>query len=762
MQVEPAAASRALRTERVEADLVVVGGGLSGVCAAITAARAGARVVLCGDRPVLGGNASSEVRLWCLGATSHMGNNNRWAREGGVADEILVENLWRNREGNPCLFDTILLELALAEPNLQVLLNTAAYAVDKADADTIAGVRAFCSQNSTAYELVAPLFCDASGDGIVGFLAGAAFRMGAEAADEFGEPFAPDQEYGALLGHSMYFYSRDTGAPVTYVPPSFAYRNIPDLVPRYRAFNTRDHGCRLWWIEHGGRLDTVHDTEAIRWELWRVVYGVWDYIKNSGAFPDAANLTLEWVSTIPGKRESRRFAGDCWLTQRDLIEQTEHPDVVAHGGWGIDLHPADGVFSPLPGCTGWHARGVYGIPYRCLYSRNIGNLFLVGRLTSATHVAFGSTRVMLTGAVGAQAVGVAAALCRRDGVGPRALSSGPRLVELQAELLRRGQHLPRVKLADEANLACRARLTASSRLHLAALPADGPSLALDQAVAQLLPLAEGPAPRVTFLVDVAAPTTLTLDLRTGDRTDNFTPDCVQARQSIDLPAGDCQTVVFDPGVRIDAPRYACYALAANPLVRVHTSEQRLSGVLALTHRRNQTPDGDIGVAAIGIWTPSRRPGGQNLALTIDPPLDSFSPEAVVAWPERPTCGANAWLAAPDDPRPTLRVAWDAPQRVGRVELSFDTDFDHPMESVLMGHPERVAPFCVRHYRLLDADGRVLAEVTDNHTTRVSHRYDPPLTTTALTIELLASHGPAPAALFGLRCYADPDDRLLRH
>jgi len=149
---------------------------------------------------VLGGNASSVVRLWILGATSHMGNNNRWAREGGVIDEILVENIHRNPEGNPLLVDALLLEKVVAEPNLTLLLNTAVFEVQKRDADTIASLRAFCSQNSTMYELHAPLFCDASGDGIVGFMAGAAFRIGAESRAEFGEKFAPERGNGELLG----------------------------------------------------------------------------------------------------------------------------------------------------------------------------------------------------------------------------------------------------------------------------------------------------------------------------------------------------------------------------------------------------------------------------------------------------------------------------------------------------------------------------------------------------------------------------------
>ena len=261
-----------------------------------------------------------------------------------------------------------------------------------------------------------------------------------------------------------------------FVPPSFALDDITQI-PRYRSFNTREYGCRLWWIEYGGRLDTVHDTEKIKWELWKVVYGVWNHIKNSGEFPEAETLTLEWVGHIPGKRESRRFEGDYILCQQDLIEQRLHPDAVSFGGWALDLHPADGIYSEKPGCNQWHSRGVYQIPYRCFYSRNIKNLFLAGRIFSASHVAFSSTRVQATLSSAAQAVGMAAALCIRDGFAPRrSRPARPTIQQLQRELLRRGQYIPSVRLDDPDNLTRTARISASSVFRLSALPADGPSV----------------------------------------------------------------------------------------------------------------------------------------------------------------------------------------------------------------------------------------------------------------------------------------------
>jgi hypothetical protein len=235
-----------------------------------------------------------------------MFNNNRYAREGGLVDEILLENLHRNPEGNPIILDTILLEKVRDEPNIRLFLNTTLVACEK-DGSRIARINAFSSQTSLMFTVDARQFIDCTGDGTLSFLAGAPFRVGAERRDEFGELFAPSSEYGHLLGHSIYFYTKDVGRPVKFVAPSYALKDVETNIPRFKSFSTKEMGCNLWWIEYGGRLDTVHDTEEIKWELWKVVYGVWDYFKNSGRFPEADNLTLEWVGTIPGKRESRRF-----------------------------------------------------------------------------------------------------------------------------------------------------------------------------------------------------------------------------------------------------------------------------------------------------------------------------------------------------------------------------------------------------------------------------------------------------------------------
>jgi len=755
MIIEPASDKRSPKTQTMNADLVVVGGGLAGTCAAIAAAREGVKVILVQDRPVLGGNASSEVRLWILGATSHMGNNNRWSREGGIINEILEENLYRNRQGNAIILDTILLEKCLAEPNLILLLNTAVFDLEKSDADNISSIHAFCSQNSTRYELHAPLFCDASGDGIVGFMAGAAFRMGAESKEEFGEGFAPDKSYGELLGHSMYFYTKDAGTPVKFVPPSWALKDISEI-PHYRRFNTNMQGCNFWWLEFGGRLDTIHETETIKWELWKVIYGVWNHIKNSGEFPEAETLTLEWVGNIPGKRESRRFEGDYIMRQSDVVGQSIFGDVVAHGGWAMDLHPADGVYSELPSCTQWHSKGVYGIPYRSYYSRNIRNLFLAGRIISASHVAFGSTRVMATCAAGGQAVGLAAALCREHNLLPRDL--GKRIGDLQQRLVRVGQFLPECNPEDPEDLAPQAMVEASSEFSLDTLPPNPSWIQLDSGWAMLLPLEAGVSPTFGFDITAEQHGSLRVELRRASKLGHFTPD--ELVEALEIPFEEgISTVRAAFSSPVARQGYHFVTLPENPAVRVRLSHQRVSGVLAVTNACNkavatssvQIPPQDSGIESFEFWLPKRRPEGHNLAITVDPPIRLFGPENVIAGPARPTDQPNAWVAAPDDASPQLFLRWDQPVNIKRVIIEFDPDWDHPMESVLMTHPEEVVPFMARDFDLIGDDDKLLAAVRDHHGARFEWNAPEEISGSSLKLRIHATHG-SPAAVFRLRVF----------
>ncbi|WP_183557876.1 FAD-dependent oxidoreductase [Mucilaginibacter sp. SP1R1] len=740
------------------ADLVIIGGGLSGTCTAITAARSGIKVVLVTDRPVLGGNASSEVRLWVLGATSHMGNNNRWAREGGIVDELLVENIYRNPEGNPLIFDTIILEKVILEPNITLLLNTAVYELEKSDNETISKVFAFCSQNSTAYKLSAPLFCDTSGDGIVGFLAGAAFRMGAESSAEFGEKFAPTKEYGELLGHSLYFYSKDTGKPVRFVPPTFAI-DVTQKVPKFQRFNAHEQGCQLWWLEYGGRMDTVHETETIKWELWKVVYGIWNYIKNSGKFPESEAMTLEWVGTIPGKRESRRFEGDFILTQPDIVEQRPHYDDIAYGGWSIDLHPADGIFSEKPGCNQWHSKGIYGIPYRSYYSKNIKNLFLAGRIISTSHVAFASSRVMATCALGGQAVGMAAALCIKNNWQPRDLSSPEKIKVLQNELMKIGHHIPGLFLHDPDDLSHQATFSSSSVLVLNELIEDTGPFLMKHSIGQMLPVKAGKMPVISLHPYAKEKTQLVIELRRCLKNGSYTPDELLKTLTLSLEQGR-NNIRLDFDILIKEDTYAFIIFRKNEKVSFSYSHKRITGVLSVFNLVNeavsnfgqQQPPEDIGMESFEFWCPQRRPSGLNIAMKIEPGICSFDVEHVRNGVQRPTIKPNAFVADFNDVSPEIEISWQKEQKISRVELSFDTDFDHPMESVLLTHPESVMPFCVKSFMILNNDGTVIYEENNNYQTRVTVTFPEPVHTTMLKIKLKHPGENVPASLMEVRIY----------
>ncbi len=746
-------AGRTARKEILHADLVVTGGGIAGVCAALAAAREDIKVILVQDRPVLGGNASSEVRLWILGATSHMGNNNRWSREGGIVDEILTENLYRNKEGNPVLLDALLMDKVLAEKNITLLLNTTVTSVSKTGERALASVEAFCPQNDTLYTLSAPLFCDASGDGVVAYRSGAAFRMGAEDNAEFSESFSASERFGELLGHSMYFYTKKCPHPVKFVCPDFALKDIT-LIPKYESIRPDQWGCNYWWFEYGGNLDTIHDTEKIRTELLKVIYGAWNYIKNSGKFPEAENLTLEWVGNIPGKRESRRFEGLYMLNQNDIIQQRHFEDAVAFGGWAIDLHPSEGLYSPLPSCTQYHSKGIYSIPYRCFVSRDIDNLFLAGRTISASHIAFGSTRVMATAGSGGQAVGTAAALCRKLSCTPAELLKKGHIALLQQHLNLIGQSIPGTKLSQRGNLAAEAALAVSSECHLSALPRNGEWQRLDYSAAQLLPLRAGVPYTVGVECRASCPTTVQVELRRAGKIGNFTPDVLLESQEVVLEGGVQKlSLTFRPLVGEDA--YTFLIFRANPHVEMALSETRLSGILSLFNKFNlkvgnkgkQEPPKDSGFESFEFWCPERRPGGKNFAFSISPALDVFGSGNLIDGTTRPTSLPGAWVAGLEDRQAEITLHWDRPRRIRRIRLFLDNDFDHAMESVQYGHPEDIMPFCLREIAVYTQEGTCFGKVEHNHNTLVCFRGD--VTTGSIRIQVKRPLENVPASLFQL-------------
>jgi hypothetical protein len=439
----------------LETDILIAGGGLAGVCAALAAARHGARVILVQDRSRLGGNSSSEVKMHVVGANSR---NKGW-REGGILEELRLIDAAGNPQRSWEMWDLTLYDKVVSERNITLLLDSTLYAATK-KGDRIDEVLVRCDRSEHIYRIRASMFLDCTGDSRLALEAGAELRTGREARSEFNEPLAVEKPDNETLGSSILFTARNYGRPMPFTPPAWA-RKVTKETLRFRGVRSWEYG--YWWIAWGGDKDTIRDHERIRFELLSIALGVWNYIKNSDDHPSSTSWALDWLGFIPGKRGSRRIVGDHLVNQHDLM-RGDIDDAVAMGGWPMDDHPPGGfdreemkpnIAIPTP--------GPYNIPLRSLYSRNIPNLMMAGRNISATHVAFTSTRVMATCAVAGQAAGTAAAMCLGRGVTPRQIYQRKELLaELQQMLLRDDQTIVGRVNQDPKDLARAATVTASA------------------------------------------------------------------------------------------------------------------------------------------------------------------------------------------------------------------------------------------------------------------------------------------------------------
>ncbi len=420
-------------------DFCVIGGGLAGMCAAIAAARRGCKVTLVHDRPVLGGNASSEIRMWVCGA------HGDYMRETGIIEEIELENTYRNPWKNYSIWDSVLYEKVRFEPNITLLLNCTCNDAVVND-NRIEYIKAWQLTTQTWYNIYASQFADCSGDSILIPLTGAEYRWGRESRKEFNESLEPEQADEKVMGMSCLIQARETNSAQPFTPPSWAY-TYPDAdsLP-YRGCDVRK--SNFWWIELGGDRDTIHDTEAIRDELLKTAFGVWDHIKNHSD-NNAQNWILDWIGFLPGKRESRRYVGDHIITQNHVEAAQPFSDTVAYAGWSMDDHHPLGVLHKGEPTQYHPAPSPWFIPLRSLYSKNIENLFCAGRNISSTHIALASSRVMRTCAIIGQAVGTAAHIAIRHTCSPRTVASS-HIEEVQQNLL-----------YDDAWLPCIRRKTSS-------------------------------------------------------------------------------------------------------------------------------------------------------------------------------------------------------------------------------------------------------------------------------------------------------------
>lgn len=444
-------------------DLVVVGGGPAGIGAAVAAARHGIKVAFIQDRPVLGGNASSEIMIPPQGASIT-----------GIAEELYPVMAWEHFGDSDHA-----LKMVTQEPNVSLFLNTRATGVEMTDdptnSGTIAAVLALDVHTGQRLRFSAPLFADTTGHGWIGFYAGAEWRMGTEACSEFGESMAPEQANPYTMGNNLYRADfRDMGRPDQFDTPAWAHQfDVPDdfvrvlartkKVLRPEAYDQatkgpgrpvsatgpKRGGAFSWFVEYGGTMNIIDDAEKIRDELFRLHMGLWGYVKNHDPRGMEANghLRMVWLNYVTGTRESRRLMGDYLMIQQDYVEKQQHPDLVVFTRWGVDDHQPHGYFTR--GIDAMHVlQGKYvGIPYRSLYSKNITNLFMAGRCLSASHMAMAGVRVMRPMVATGQAVGTAAALATQHRTIPRGIYK-KHIRQLQQALLKDGCYIPGVRNQD--------------------------------------------------------------------------------------------------------------------------------------------------------------------------------------------------------------------------------------------------------------------------------------------------------------------------
>lgn len=737
--------------ELLGADFCVIGGGMAGYCAALTAAREGAHTIIVHNRPVFGGCGSTEIRVPFSGAGSH----NPSANETGLILELITEERAQNPDpaAEGCVnaaWDIILYDKVRQEPNLQALLNAHVFAVDVKDA-SLEAVYALQLDTERVWRIEASFYCDATGDGVVGAAAGVPFRIGQEASWEYGEALAPPQAETWTLGSSLLFKARDCGRPMPFTPPSWAARYPTEESLQYRPHGRISSG--YWWIEVGYPYDSIKDNEAIRDELLRHLLGVWDHIKNYCLHKEqAANYVLEWIGMLPARRESRRFIGAHVLTQTEICRRELFADRVAYGGWIIDDHTKGGILAAQQ-APSFHDTGLaryyvapYSIPLRSLYSAHIHNLFFAGRCMSASRLAFNSLRVQRTLALCGQSVGTAAAYCAKTKQRPQALQPSD-MGAIQQSLLRQDCWIPRVRNEDEKDLARHARVTATSTWTYEAMPEQTKGLPLDNPLACLLPL-DGHSRQIRLFVRNEEPEEKTLRGTLHKAEDIWDLDALEHTPSAFV-------TFLLPGKHIGALQAALPAL---PQGLYWLKLEAAKNVIWL--QQKWAPPG-ITSAHIeeGRWAfaPGIFSDWHPLAADVLPASCAYEPENVINGVSRPEQWPNVWLSAKPAPQ-ALQLDLAEPAFLRLIQISWGLNFHRSYFQMPGGFR---APECARDYRVIvrtaEQEEFIWAEVRNNYQRFCRHAMPQALSPsapkiTSIRIEVLATNGAERVEIDEIRVY----------
>ena len=805
--------------EELDFDLVVVGGGLSGLCAALAAARNGTRTAIVQDRPVFGGNSSSEIRVVPLGAASGAA----WAAETGIVHELILADRATNHQSFfdhgliNSHYDFTLAEAARQQDGLAVYLNTSVRGVhcieiplsgrDDDYTRTIASLQASQLGSEKEFIFRAKQFIDATGDGTVGALAGAEYRYGREARSEFAEPLAPIAADDGTLGSTITMRARKIDRPAPYKPPTWVaqYTSPSDFVLDRQLYHLeRDNFGGYWWLEVNAPFHQIDDNQAIRDELHRHVLGVWNYLKNHSPEKERfADYVLDWMGTIPGKRESRRLIGDVTITENDLHLDRRWPDSIAYASWWIDLHVKGGVNNRTEPAERENIDQRYSnyvrivpasLPLRAYYSRNVSNLWLAGRNLSASHIGIGPVRVMLSLAAQAQAVGTAASYAQEHQLTPRQTADpdGPHIEQLRQRLIEQDARILGARNTDPRDLARLAAVTASSSIALempdpARMRTDDIQwLPLDVDRAQVVPLTCDTLESASFYVrnDDDREVRVHVQIEQIERIWDQHPGLPAGEGSLVIPSRHEGWIELTLSTHLESPRPhriilsategIAWAAAASDPVETETWTAAGSGppgtvaqYLTVSPGGPESKNGhleafsyeEIDLPGFSLWRQYRK--GVH-AVRLSPEQRPFEASEVTngaAWVEDLP---NLWISQPIVPgRPEwLQLDWATQVTFDNIQVSFDTDLDIDTSQRPLFYR---APRSAENWRIMVKSGshwsEIFAEV-GNVQRKHAIKLPTPVTASAIRIDVFSANGGGSVGIFEVRVRAAQEVLLI--
>ncbi|MEI6071937.1 MAG: FAD-dependent oxidoreductase [Verrucomicrobiae bacterium] len=790
-------------------DVVVIGGGLAGTCAAIAAARHGARTILIQDRPVLGGNSSSEIRVTPHGAA----RTHPYAAETGIVAEALLaerrrchvapmENGWTNSQWDLTLYDlaqrTPLLTLQLNTTLADVLLadGSRGTALDPDDQTVtiangyrerpainpsrrIASIEARVAHAETLLEITGRQFIDCTGDGILAHLAGCSWRWGSEGREEFGELHAPAVPDAFAMGSSIQFYCHDAGRPIRFSAPPWAkpYDDASFFWGKGGRDPNNPRGG-FWWLEIGVPFDVITDNELIRHELTSHVLGVWDWMKNKDDRMKEAcsNYVIDWIGQVPGKRESRRILGRHLIHENELCSDHSFPDEIAYGGWYLDIHAPGGLQAKeaeLIVAEGYASAGhkdyvgPYGLPLSILQSRDIDNLGFAGRNISATKSALGSTRVMNTCAVLGQAIGTAAAIACRSSSDLCELSEDA-VHTVQQTLLRDGVFLPHVMAADRRDHIRTAAMAAGSEAVLERVEPQRPSSLVPSPaeseqsgdLAQAIPVHGTHLKSLALCLSLNRSEPASVRLRVAHISsiwDYKRDDArVLAEATLKVPPGVSRWIEWPLDLQLPkelhSGGYVRLELQTDDPGKLTWETSSLPAMACPAYVL--LPCGDPGKR--GERYHRHKGNGSTFAFAVFPPQPVFSVELARSTANRPCRDAGMWRSEPSLPQ-SLTATWKEPVSLRQIELHFPGDL---LTELSVRPPLSVDAEIARDYHLealVGDEWQYLVGITDNFQHHRLHLLSETVRTTALRLVVTATNGSPSASLAGFRAYSEPGD-----